>query len=66
MVLFCLKVPQQCLESKKVQRMKCLDYYFQQKCYVYFLRISDSCEVLIPPETTHNLCENFAVWRELA
>jgi hypothetical protein len=46
--------------------MICLDYYFQQKCVFYFLHISDSCEVLIPPETTHNLCEHFAVWQELA
>jgi hypothetical protein len=41
-------------------------YYFQQKCNSYFSRISDSCDVLIPPKRPQDLYENIAVWRELA
>ena len=57
--------PHQYLKTKKVQCMKCLKQYFQQKLYLYFSPISDICEDFIQSRRAQDLYENIVVWREL-
>jgi hypothetical protein len=45
--------------------MQCSKQYFQQKLFLYFLFISNSCEVFIQSRRAQELFENIVVWREV-